>query len=190
MPSHFRIFKEPPLSDASKIAFHFFYHHSHRNKKRLITSIHGIPFYQSTGTHSHQPETWFPFLGIRKRDQWLIKPQKEAKHLPRLVKTYIKEHDIKSNITIMRLGNIKSMCISASLGGGFWDTPKGIPMKQFLQDFYSKDFLDEGTVTRFKVSIPQECESIAKPRDVNERLEILCNGFKYDPEQRRIPRPS
>ena len=54
-------------------------------------------------------------------------------------------------IPIHRFGDLVKMCISSSLGGGFWDCEKGALLKNFLQMNY-----------------PMYCLSVSKLREVDE----------------------
>lgn len=106
---------------------------------RPITVIQGIPFYRSTGVNSHNADTWLPFHGYgkRKNHDWLKKPINNIKKLlPGKLRKFLRENDIKSQMQISRLGNLQTMCISASINTGFWKIDKGILLRDYLLQNY------------------------------------------------------
>lgn len=117
--------------------------------KRLMTVIDGIPFYCSSGTNSTQPGTWFPFLSIKENTGWIIKPKASV---PSDVIDYCEQKEIQHEIVLTRFGTIRTWCISASLGGGFWEKEKGLDLKQYLIDQYPHYFLTTSQVDNIQIA--------------------------------------
>lgn len=127
-------------------------YHDKDQGNRLITVIQGLPFYLSTGKNSGEKNTWFPFLGTYPLSTWLIKPP-SVKSLPEKIK---KLFPIEKDYLIKRLGSIRTMCVSASLGSGFWEKEPGLSIRSYLHEHYSSYFLDEKTINTIKQGIANE----------------------------------
>lgn len=128
---------------------------------RRMTVIRGFPMYRSTGRNSKFKDTWFPFLGIDGTG-WLRKPQV---NLPNDVLSFFKEIELDNSIiTLSRFGNYLSLCISASIGGGFWHTEKGIALKSFLKEKYADYFLTEEELAIFRETPKRK--KISKVNDI------------------------
>lgn len=116
---------------------------------RLVTTFHGHPFYQSTGTSSNAKGTWFPFNGFQEKEVkdtdtpsgYLIKPSCVYANYyllslwlsKKFVENYSREmtqHEVTLGI---RFGGFDGMCISYLLGGGFWDTEVGKNVGQWIR---------------------------------------------------------
>ncbi|MCS5711333.1 hypothetical protein [Candidatus Berkiella aquae] len=121
--------------------------------ERNIISIHGMPFYKSSGQNSCYSDTWFPFLGVLQEDVniflskgWFIKPQES--NLPKDVKD--KMDELFPSYGAYRAGqelrqrfsNIPCLLLSSYLGGGLWESNEGKQFRRFLSekypDFYEK----------------------------------------------------
>src|SRR5579871_2732150 len=122
------------------------------HRSRLVALINGIPFYQSSGMNSHQPRTWMPFKGIDVKTGWLIKPSKEEnRELPEALLYYIKQLNITDDIiSITRFGTLYTMCISANIGTGFWETEKGALLKTYLKTNCPDFFKDDRVISDLK----------------------------------------
>lgn len=132
---------------------------------RLITVIHNTPWYQSTGRNSGYAGTWFFFGGVleKKNDRhasgWMIKPKALVE--ARYSKTqffgidtahYIRKHSMQKLISFSRFGDIKKICISASLDGGFWLSDKGKKLKKYLRKNYPEYFLTDELIKEIQAS--------------------------------------
>lgn len=132
---------------------------------RLLTVIDHAPWYQSTGRNSGYAGTWFFFGGIlekknnRHASGWLIKPKALAEE--RYSKTqffgkktarYIRKHSMHKLINFSRFGDIKKICISASLDGGFWLSDKGKKLKKYLWKNYPEYFLPDKLIKEIHAS--------------------------------------
>src|SRR5262249_10315785 len=56
---------------------------------------------------------------------------------------------IDNALTRIRFGNVQTLCISASIGTGFWSGENGKKLKEFLWENYSDYFLDHAFVQAF-----------------------------------------
>jgi hypothetical protein len=132
---------------------------SKRSRPRLITVINNQPWYQSTGKNSGFAGTWFFFGGVleKKSNQeishWLIKPGSLATgrysntlFFGKKTIDFVRKHAINKSISFSRFGDIEKICISASLGGGFWMSTNGQLLEKYLRDNYPKYFLSTDVV--------------------------------------------
>ncbi len=143
------------------------------NTRRLMTIINGIPFYQSSGLNSGHPKTWLPFRGIKESSGWIMKPSKEKLNkLPDELREFIDENDIDEDISIHRFGNLYTMCISATIGMGFWNTTKGIQLREFLQKNYSHYFIQHPIINEISGQFT-DYELVDSRTVANERLKQL-----------------
>jgi hypothetical protein len=150
-----------------------------KNQKvtRLVTVLRNLPFYRSTGINSRQPNTWFPFSGIDETTQWLIKPPKKT-YLSKQLLAKWKQIGCDSEVNLFRFGSMPTLCMSASIGGGFWATKKGSLFKEFLDNEIKgvKDYyLDTEIVTHLHeiASSNNINEPITDPNKLNTELKKL-----------------
>ena len=105
-----------------------------KHQIRIMTVINAIPFYCSTGKNSNYSGTWLPHRGIKNGK--IVKPSnKEVTNWPRELKELIDSINITNeDFTLKRFGNFYTLCISAQLGGGFWENnAKGKELKTQLE---------------------------------------------------------
>lgn len=141
---------------------------------RLITVFRHLPFYRSSGKNSHQPNTWFTFNGIDEKTEWLIKPPRIA-YLSKKILAKWKEIDGESEVKLFRFGSMPTLCMSASIGGGFWATEKGMLFKEFLDNEVkeaSSYYLSADAVSRLHemVSNNEISKKITAPSILNIEL--------------------
>lgn len=145
------------------------------NQRRLMTVINGISFYRSTGKNSKNPGTWLPHRGLREhgKTKRIYKPKRiEINSWPNKLKEFIDQIDLTDyDLRLNRLGNFYTLCLSAQMGGGFWETPKGQQLKSFLKDNDYLSNIDEALVTKIKEQ--KNFEEIKAGRDVNIKLREL-----------------
>lgn len=128
---------------------------------RLTTVIAGIPYYCSTGTNSKNSGTWFPHRGIITFPKKLIgKPDNE---LPKEVYDYFGTNiDNDTKDLLKRFGTLQTLCVSASIGGGYWETEQGKNFKHFfLITKYPRFFLEQDTVNQ--INKGQETQNVNVP---------------------------
>lgn len=116
---------------------------------RNMTVIRGIPMYQSTGMNSKFKNTWLPHLGLD-GTRWIRKPHL---CLPDDIITHCKKIGLDKKFTLSRFGNTQSICSSASIGTGLWETKEGLSLKQFLLKKHAKYFLSEKEITNIQTAI-------------------------------------
>jgi len=123
-----------------------------QKRTRLMTVINGIPFYQSSGDNSNQPNTWLPFKGLDLETEWFIKPNDDdSDDLPEELLEYIHWLGITDNIiSIKRFGNLYTMCLSAHIGAGFWKTEQGTLLKKCLQNNYPQFFVENTIINELQ----------------------------------------
>lgn len=150
-------------------------HHGH---ERLIIVINGAPYYLSTGLNSGSEKTWFFFAGVSENHKhhpgWFIKPHHSKKTKDRLEDYlgayawgFIRHFKIDKEISISRFGDLPKLCISASLGGGFWDTKTGRALRSFLLENYKMYFLTNSQLPNLTSC---EIEVLSKSEDINNWL--------------------
>lgn len=140
-------------------------------RERLMTVIKGIPFYCSSGFNSGEAGTWFPHRGIEVGTNWIMKPGRKYRDMPKDLLTFLRQLQVNEH-TLYRLGNLQALCISASIGGGFWAKSQGIQLKTYLKDHYMQHFLSEEIVSEF-----QAAQSIKKIVDAHKaNLELYRLG--------------
>jgi len=149
---------------------------------RLMTVIRGIPMYRSSGFHSKFKRTWLPCMGIDGTD-WFRKP---ALCLPQEIISYCKKIGLDHMFTLKRFGNTQSICISASIGTGIWETKQGADLKTFLKENYSKYFLSDLELLEIKKLRLAKHRTIKNVSVANHYLELHGAWFpvKY---QSRLP---
>lgn len=158
-----------------------------KNKSSLITVINGIPFYQSTGKNSHQPSTWFPFRGMKEKTKWIMKPrQVESEYYPNELNNFIKESDLTTMVTIKRFGNLQTMCISAQINLGFWQTKQGVQLKNFLISQYPDLFIKNDIINEIQQD-KGNYEEISSPDKVNQVLNELGTIIPVNYKYSRLP---
>ncbi|KTC91131.1 hypothetical protein OQJ18_14245 [Fluoribacter dumoffii] len=164
---------------------------------RLVTVIHNNPWYRSTGRNSGYPGTWFFFGGILEKKNerhaagWFIKPK--ALVARRYSKTqffgyetahYVRKHSLHKLISFARFGDIKKICISASLGEGFWLSEQGKKLKKYLLINYPKYFLPDDVVKKInKTAKRPDLPVYTKRKQVNRWLSdqgVACVGLLHD----------
>lgn len=102
----------------------------------LIISVAGMPFYQSSGVNSANPDTWFPFFGLIDKDG--IGGLKEGDY----IKPIQCKLDLGLSKMIMdtelarRFWKLPCLWVSSEIGGGFWRSQKGIKLKTYLDHHY------------------------------------------------------
>ncbi|CAM2885598.1 Uncharacterised protein [Legionella steigerwaltii] len=155
-----------------------------KNHQRLITVINNAPWYRSTGRNSGYAGTWFFFGGVlEKKDKrhargWLIKPRglvtehySKTQFFGRDTTHYIRKHSVHKLIHFSRFGDIKKICISASLDGGFWLTDKGKKLKKYLHKNYPEYFLSEELVKQIhETAMRNDLPVYTKRKQVNQWL--------------------
>ena len=153
--------KKVPSTD-SMIAINLWKH----NNPRLVTVINNKPWYKSTGRNSGHQGTWFFFGGVLEKKSerhyrgWMIKPTslsvKGGYSLSRFFGSntveYLRDHSIRKLISFSRFGDIEKICISASLGGGFWLSSKGTQLKNYLHKNYPQYFLSDELINKVNES--------------------------------------
>lgn len=149
--------------------------------RRQMLVILGIPFYISTGKNSKHSGTCLPHrgIGVPEKLDWIKKPADFE--MPDELRIFCKKNDIDT-IETSRLGNIRTACISASIGGGFWDTEKGKQLKNYLFEFHSQYFLDQDTVDLIKSAPDEKKESSV--REANEALFEMGSIIPDHPDSR------
>lgn len=111
------------------------------NPHHFIISVAGMPFYQSLGTNSGFPGTWFPFFGVMEENGSGLNKGDYIKP----IKTKLGEEliNVVQNAEVARrFWKLPCLWISAELGGGYWSTSEGIRLKKFLDRHYFNLFPD------------------------------------------------
>ncbi|OJW13171.1 MULTISPECIES: hypothetical protein [Legionella] len=151
---------------------------------RLITVINNTPWYCSTGRNSGYAGTWFFFGGVLEKKSerhpsgWFIKPKglvaerySKTKFFGHHTTHYIRKRSIHKLISFSRFGDIKKICISASLGGGFWLSDKGKNLKKYLRKNYPEYFLSDKVVNKIlKTAMSYDLPIYTKRKQVNRWL--------------------
>ncbi|WP_392538174.1 hypothetical protein [Legionella sp. 227] len=168
-----------------------------KSHQRLITVIHNTPWYQSTGRNSGYAGTWFFFGGVlEKKDKrhasgWLIKPRglvenhySKTQFFGRDTTLYVRKHSINKLIRFSRFGDIKKICISASLDGGFWLSDKGKKLKRYLQKNYPDYFLPDELIKKIHESaLRTDLPVYTRRKQVNQWLSeqgVVTVGVLHD----------
>jgi hypothetical protein len=125
------------------------------DESRLMTVIRGIPMYRSSGKNSGYKNTWFPHLGID-GTRWVRKPRK---CLPSDIIAYCQKIALDQKIALRRFGNTQSICISASIGTGFWKTDDGVKLKKFLIENHDHYFLSDDELEAFHKTLKSRSNS-------------------------------
>jgi hypothetical protein len=150
---------------------------------RKMAICNGYAIYQSTGTNSGFPGTWFPFLGIAdpysnndyfKRCAtihgagYIIKAKSIFRNIPGEIEEKGKELGLTEDF-FYRIGNLACLLLSAQINNGFWNTACGSQFKCYLQEKYSQ--LSDNILFEDKPSLIIPVNELAK---VNSWL--LANG--------------
>lgn len=173
----------PDQKDAPQPAKIFSYKGRHRD--RLMTVIQGIPFYRSTGKNSKQAGTWFPFLGLLEKTGWIIKPSKKN-DLPTDVFDYCKNNKLNKKLKLHRLGNIVTLCISASIGGGLWKKRYGKKLREFLFEHYENQFSNQYSYSQINSS-NTKYKSIEGTDQCNLELTTIGVSLLLNNKKSRLP---
>jgi hypothetical protein len=156
-----------------------------------IVSIKGLPFYQSSGSHSAFPGTWFPFFGIDETGlghfgkHWAIKsfqtalPLELRKKINDLFPSYGSDAAAGRDL-LLRFWNVPCLLLSSSLGGGLWQEARGKSLKQFLESLFPAYYLNMPVLNR----IPKDVE-LNSIKDVNQ---WLCGKLQVVTVQEIKPR--
>ncbi len=164
---------------------------------RDIIVVCNIPFYLSTGFNSQSRGTWFPFYGVEISRDWMIKPS----HIGRMrylsqqygekTLTILKEYGISDSL-LRRFGNLRTMCLSCSMGGDFW--MQNSEIEEFLRENFSKYFLNDEQIYKHLHNDPNFITS--DPELVNLILQQLIEDKKsrvgklYETYRPTSPNPS
>jgi hypothetical protein len=155
---------------------------SQNDRVRIITVIKGLPYY-CVVDDSSKPGTWFFFAGVKEKSQSNQKKNrfilpiatkreyKEFDYFGEVTWNYIKKHEIDKQISIHRFGDLPKMCVSASLGGGFWRTPSGRGLNSFLKMNYTMYFLKDKDIEKYYQSLTKPIKSVKHAQQINEWLE-------------------
>lgn len=147
--------------------------------KRQIISIHGMPFYKSSGLNSTFEGTWFPFFGIQEVDSGFYSkghflkpflPIFDMALLELLVK-YFPNNPYDDAMLHQRFGSHAGILLSSWLGGGLWDTENGKLLKQALENKYP-DFYAHWP----KPELTESEQEFTEDKDVNEWLRDKGDG--------------
>lgn len=150
---------------------------------RHMVVIEGIPFYFSSGEKSNFPNTLFVFRGISPYG-WIKKcwVPKQSNFFKFCELNHINIDHVKH-----RLGSLRTTCISASIGGGFWDTLNGQLAKAYLEKNYQHYFLSEA----FRIQILKAKKGaqtlLVGDKQINEKLIALGTILPLDDHHNRIP---
>lgn len=164
----------------------YFKHTSKKGDTRLMTVIMGIPFYCSTGRNSTQKDTWLPDRGFDEKNTVLMKPTREDSVFPKDILKKWKKLELTKLIMLRRLGNLQTMCISASLDTGFWQHAEAKELKKYLKERYPGYFNVNFLI---KEQEKEQTEEIEQPRLVNERLSKLGSIVLLNEANSRLPLP-
>ena len=153
--------------------FTFIPHKRHKTL-RWMAVIQGVSetyaFYRSTGLNSHWEGTWFICRGVDSHG-WV---RKCRVHTHSRFMKFCKQHDIPTQHLQSRFGSTEAICISASLGGGFWETEKGIQVKKYYLEKKASYFLADEKVQailrQVKVENP---DYLCAHHHINQRLRTL-----------------
>lgn len=164
------------------------------SNNREIISVAGMPFYQSTGHNSAYPNTWFPFFGVQQNNTagayprgWFIKSF--ASDLPKHITNKMDElfpsyggcdagRELQS-----RFWNVPSLLFSSTLGGGLWDSEKGVELKAFLAKTYPQYYKEVP-----KVEQTPSLHSMAEPEAVNQWLCTKAGLTDYKQLSQQFPK--
>ncbi len=154
----------------------YVYDESGERIERKITSIKGLPFYQSSGKCSSHPGTWFPFFGIQDDDNGFygkgkfIKPSAYLHdgYFSVLLVKHFPNNPYNNALLHQRFSNLKSLVISAWLGGGLWETPEGKIINAELKKRYPRYYQKYAAPTFAKV------ESVYKEKEYSKVNNWLC----------------
>lgn len=154
--------------------------------ERFMTIIHGIPFYCSSGINSGYENTWFPHRGIREYDKWVMKPSHIS--MPAELVDFYNSNNISKELPLIRFGTLFAMCISASIGGGFWNSEKGIILKNYLNKHHADLFLANVIVEALMKEI--QSDALEKKENLfvaNRKLIELGSMIIPNDELSRLP---
>lgn len=108
---------------------------------RKITSIFGMPFYQSSGLNSDFPDTWFPFHGLNEQGVFIKRSSEDfAFPLPtefHQIFAPLSCYDKRAEELYARFGTLGGVLISSCLGGGLWESKKGKELLNVLKKKYA-----------------------------------------------------
>jgi hypothetical protein len=152
-----------------------------RNHCRLVTVINNHPWYRSTGKNSGYEGTWFLFGGILEKKQnrhpsgWLIKPASltdapysKTRFFGSKVKRHVHKHSLHKLISFSRFGDIEKICISASLGGGFWLSSEGQKLGKYLRKDYNHYFLSPELIKEIlEFALRTDLPLYTEPQQIN-----------------------
>lgn len=147
---------------------------------RLMSVFYGIPFYRSSGYNSKYANTWFPFHG--KTHDWIIKTKL---NLPKDVLTFCQDNQIDKEITLKRFGTLLTICISASIGHGYWDTKTGKLLKAYLKINYPNYLLSDRMIRKIHNLQEKPQDTLLKNRVINDRLYQLGSVILLKPKHIR-----
>jgi hypothetical protein len=164
-----------------------------QTRQRLIIVVENKPFYCSSGKNSGHFGTWFFFGGALEEEYhghscgWFIKPRKSRHYsLEDFFGSYtwqfIKKLEIDRDISLKRFGDLPKMCISASLGGGFWETAKGRLLTGFLRDNYPMYFLPKDQINQIVALAKHKIPVINKPSAINSWLRAQGVSYAGNPK--------
>ncbi|MCF6764187.1 hypothetical protein L3V82_00265 [Thiotrichales bacterium 19S3-7] len=140
-------------------------------------SGHNYYFYKSTGVNSGQATSWLPWMGyfVDKPMLHMLKPEADGK-VNEVIDAYnlqqtnsglrISQKDIAFN----RLGNIESLVISASIGGGMWNDEK---FKAF-SDYLFEKFPKYRVVVEFEHDRSNDID-LVDAKALSQEMETYCN---------------
>ena len=87
---------------------------------RKIIVVNRQPYYQSSGSSSGLPGTWFPFFGISE-DGWFIKKVADPTSIRNILEIFGIYIHIRATDQLCRFGSEEDALISASIGTGYWE---------------------------------------------------------------------
>jgi hypothetical protein len=157
-----------------------------------------FPMYRSSGDNSHHSDTWFPFEGRVKQGMYL----KPHFHEPATQEQDFAERfgDLAPIITrdpvlggedldyqlFCRFGSPEGACLSARIGGGYWETREGQHLEALLRERMPEHF--EGGL--FRLTPTQDNGGVVPPDGVNQYLirrgYEINEGFLSDTDKRML----
>lgn len=148
-----------------------------------------FPMYRSSGDNSHHSDTWFPFEGRMQKGMYL-KPhfhepgsqeQDFAEWFGDLAPIISRDRVLAGeNLEDLdyqlfcRFGSPEGACLSARIGGGYWDTREGQHLEALLRTHMPRHF-DGGL---FRLTPTQDNGGVVPPDGVNQYL--IRRGFDVE----------
>lgn len=155
-----------------------------------ILVINGCPFYQARDDNNHHFEgTWYFFSGVfneevdnRQQGNIIGASQISGFSTQELFghrcRHYIKETVRLKKPELICFADLSKMCFSASLGGGYWTTPKGRLLRKYLIQHHKALMLTSIQVSViFNAKRLDEINKLEGPEALNTWLSADEQGF-------------